>query len=165
MVALHFGNSLIGADAARFGAIQTLIALEDPVLGFYWLYSGAQSEGTITRTRLIEGQPMANPEVTHVAGTTQVYRSSDMILRETAGDVELWVAGTNVSTLISFDIIKEGRLNGQTNFEAQDPIRGQRTAKNRCHRRYAENCSRLDRGSGADHEYERDLLDRWLRVG
>ncbi|MBY6167303.1 hypothetical protein KUW14_15725 [Pseudooceanicola nitratireducens] len=122
MVALHFGNSLIGADAARFGAIQTLIALEDPVLGFYWLYSGAQSEGTITRTRLIEGQPMANPEVTHVAGTTQVYRSSDMILRETAGDVELWVAGTNVSTLISFDIIKEGRLNGQTNFEAQDPI-------------------------------------------
>ncbi|MEC9310640.1 MAG: hypothetical protein VYA97_02675 [Pseudomonadota bacterium] len=65
---------------------------------------------------MIEDQPIANPEVTYVTGMSQVYRPSDMLIRDQGDTVELWVTGQRSAPVVHFDIVREGRLQHQAHI-------------------------------------------------
>ncbi|WP_407493675.1 calcium-binding protein [Pseudooceanicola sp. MF1-13] len=113
MVALTWGNALVGDNAAIYGSIQTLAVYSDPVLDIQWLYSGAQAQGTVTRTRLIEGADMANPASFHVTGTSGTYRVSDMEIVDTGSSVRVLTTAVEDARVSFVGIGDEGRLSGQ----------------------------------------------------
>jgi len=121
MVTLTWVNSLGDADQGKFGSIQTLAVYEDPVLERQWLYSGAQAEGTITRTRLMEDGDMANPAKIHVTGGSGTYRVADIAIVDTGGSMQVMTSAVEDSRLTLLDIGFEGRLAGQINRHVDAP--------------------------------------------